>query len=262
MGFWCREKGLEPSTLRRRILNPLPSTDSAIPAPEALHYLRNHSTHQLMAWTLDDFDYPLPQELIAQAPLACRTDSRLLQVSPNLPICISPTCLPFWRLATSPSSTTPGDPRPPVRHQGHRRPGRGDDRASPRPPRGPRPDPSRQQIAQARHPPAPRRRPRRGGARPRRRVLPPALSPGEDLSALLERHGRLPLPPYIERAAGDTDESRYQTVFARNPGLRSPRPPRPALRRSPARPPRRARVNSAYRHPSTWAPAPSSRCGC
>ena len=37
-----------------------------------------------MAWTLDDFDYPLPQELIAQAPLARRTDSRLLQVSPQL----------------------------------------------------------------------------------------------------------------------------------------------------------------------------------
>lgn len=37
-----------------------------------------------MAWTLDDFDYPLPQELIAQAPLARRTDSRLLRVSPQL----------------------------------------------------------------------------------------------------------------------------------------------------------------------------------
>ena len=37
-----------------------------------------------MAWTLDDFDYPLPQELIAQAPLDRRTDSRLLQVGPQL----------------------------------------------------------------------------------------------------------------------------------------------------------------------------------
>ena len=37
-----------------------------------------------MAWTLDDFDYPLPQELIAQAPLDRRTDSRLLQVGPPL----------------------------------------------------------------------------------------------------------------------------------------------------------------------------------
>ncbi|PKO56685.1 MAG: tRNA preQ1(34) S-adenosylmethionine ribosyltransferase-isomerase QueA [Betaproteobacteria bacterium HGW-Betaproteobacteria-21] len=40
----------------------------------------------------------------------------------------------------------------------------------------------------------------------------------EDLVVLLERHGKLPLPPYIQRAAGDADESRYQTVYARSPG--------------------------------------------
>ncbi len=36
--------------------------------------------------------------------------------------------------------------------------------------------------------------------------------------ALLERHGKLPLPPYITRTAGDADEARYQTVFARESG--------------------------------------------
>lgn len=35
---------------------------------------------------------------------------------------------------------------------------------------------------------------------------------------LLERHGHLPLPPYITHAAGSDDETRYQTVFAREPG--------------------------------------------
>lgn len=40
----------------------------------------------------------------------------------------------------------------------------------------------------------------------------------EDLTALLERHGKLPLPPYIQRPADDHDESRYQTVYAREPG--------------------------------------------
>ncbi|MEW6312809.1 MAG: tRNA preQ1(34) S-adenosylmethionine ribosyltransferase-isomerase QueA [Pseudomonadota bacterium] len=35
---------------------------------------------------------------------------------------------------------------------------------------------------------------------------------------LLERHGALPLPPYIERGAGTFDEARYQTVYARVPG--------------------------------------------
>ena len=35
---------------------------------------------------------------------------------------------------------------------------------------------------------------------------------------LLERHGRLPLPPYIERKADAPDEMRYQTVYARERG--------------------------------------------
>ncbi|MFA7268552.1 MAG: tRNA preQ1(34) S-adenosylmethionine ribosyltransferase-isomerase QueA [Sterolibacterium sp.] len=35
---------------------------------------------------------------------------------------------------------------------------------------------------------------------------------------LLERHGRLPLPPYIGRNAEVADEARYQTVFAREHG--------------------------------------------
>ncbi len=35
---------------------------------------------------------------------------------------------------------------------------------------------------------------------------------------VLERHGKLPLPPYITHAAGDEDEERYQTVFAREKG--------------------------------------------
>lgn len=40
----------------------------------------------------------------------------------------------------------------------------------------------------------------------------------EPVDALLELHGHLPLPPYITHAAGDEDETRYQTVFAREPG--------------------------------------------
>jgi S-adenosylmethionine:tRNA ribosyltransferase-isomerase len=37
---------------------------------------------------------------------------------------------------------------------------------------------------------------------------------GEDVLDLLDRHGQLPLPPYITHAADDEDEQRYQTVFA------------------------------------------------
>ena len=47
---------------------------------------------------------------------------------------------------------------------------------------------------------------------------------GDDPYTLMERHGHMPLPPYIERphhdASPDTeeDQQRYQTVFARAPG--------------------------------------------
>ncbi|WP_165089019.1 tRNA preQ1(34) S-adenosylmethionine ribosyltransferase-isomerase QueA [Neisseria yangbaofengii] len=35
---------------------------------------------------------------------------------------------------------------------------------------------------------------------------------------LLEQNGHLPLPPYIQRAADDKDDSRYQTVYAKHQG--------------------------------------------
>ncbi|MEO8600528.1 MAG: tRNA preQ1(34) S-adenosylmethionine ribosyltransferase-isomerase QueA [bacterium] len=35
---------------------------------------------------------------------------------------------------------------------------------------------------------------------------------------LIEAHGRLPLPPYIEHTADAFDETRYQTVYAKEPG--------------------------------------------
>jgi len=35
---------------------------------------------------------------------------------------------------------------------------------------------------------------------------------------LLEQHGHMPLPPYIERADEHSDQQRYQTVYARHPG--------------------------------------------
>ncbi len=41
---------------------------------------------------------------------------------------------------------------------------------------------------------------------------------GTPLLELLDRHGRLPLPPYIEREAGAEDDARYQTVYAKRPG--------------------------------------------
>jgi S-adenosylmethionine:tRNA ribosyltransferase-isomerase len=40
----------------------------------------------------------------------------------------------------------------------------------------------------------------------------------DNLVTLLERHGRMPLPPYIQRDAAGADEERYQTVYARHQG--------------------------------------------
>jgi S-adenosylmethionine:tRNA ribosyltransferase-isomerase len=41
---------------------------------------------------------------------------------------------------------------------------------------------------------------------------------GEPLLAVLDRVGHMPLPPYVERADEPEDRTRYQTVFAKNPG--------------------------------------------
>ena len=41
---------------------------------------------------------------------------------------------------------------------------------------------------------------------------------GDDPHTLMERHGHVPLPPYIDHADSAEDVSRYQTVFAKNPG--------------------------------------------
>jgi S-adenosylmethionine:tRNA ribosyltransferase-isomerase len=57
-----------------------------------------------------------------------------------------------------------------------------------------------------------------GGGRWRVELAAPA---GGDVGAVLERCGRAPLPPYIERDGTEdaaADRARYQTVFARVPG--------------------------------------------
>ena len=39
-----------------------------------------------------------------------------------------------------------------------------------------------------------------------------------DAIELIDRYGQLPLPPYIQHAADATDAQRYQTVYAKHPG--------------------------------------------
>jgi S-adenosylmethionine:tRNA ribosyltransferase-isomerase len=44
------------------------------------------------------------------------------------------------------------------------------------------------------------------------------LSFPSDAIPLIDQYGHLPLPPYIDHAADEVDEQRYQTVYAKNPG--------------------------------------------
>src|SRR3990170_4901197 len=41
---------------------------------------------------------------------------------------------------------------------------------------------------------------------------------GEDIKEKIQRHGKIPLPPYIRREAEEIDKTRYQTVFAEKEG--------------------------------------------
>ncbi|MDJ0760053.1 MAG: tRNA preQ1(34) S-adenosylmethionine ribosyltransferase-isomerase QueA [Woeseiaceae bacterium] len=45
-----------------------------------------------------------------------------------------------------------------------------------------------------------------------------ALTFSEPLLPFLEAHGEVPLPPYLERDADESDRDRYQTVYANDPG--------------------------------------------
>ena len=45
-----------------------------------------------------------------------------------------------------------------------------------------------------------------------------ALHFPDDVFALIDSYGRLPLPPYIDHDADAFDEQRYQTVYAKTPG--------------------------------------------
>ena len=170
-----------------------------------------------MPYTLDDFDYPLPPECIAQAPLAERSASRLLVLAGDARADRSFVDLPT--LLMPGDLLVMNDTR--VLHArlfGRKASGgqievlvervTGDDSV----------------LAQVRasKPPQPGSTLRLEDAFDaavlgRAGEFYQLRFPG-DAVELIEKHGRLPLPPYIERAAANADEERYQTVFARERG--------------------------------------------
>lgn len=167
--------------------------------------------------TLDDFDYNLPKERIAQCPLPERVDSRLLvmrgTVLEDRGICDLPHFLAPGDLLVMNDTrvlharlfgrkTTGGN----VEVLVERILTEGEVQAQIRASKSPRPG-SRLCLEEA------------FDAEVIERVGEfYRLRFPDDPVLLLERHGRLPLPPYIEHAAVAVDEERYQTVFAREKG--------------------------------------------
>ena len=170
-----------------------------------------------MPLTLADFDYALPAELIAQAPLSRRSASRLLVLDGDCRRDADFVDLPEWLRAGD--LLVVNDSR--VLHArllGRKESGgqvevlveRVLDRslvlAQVRASKSPRPG-SRLWLEDALEVEVLERL----GEFHRLRF------PGDAID-LLESHGRLPLPPYVEHAADADDELRYQTVYAREPG--------------------------------------------
>lgn len=172
-----------------------------------------------MPLTLDDFDYALPPELIAQAPLPNRADSRLLVLDgddlsdrsfSDLPELLNPGDLLVFNdtrvihARLHGVKATGGQVEVMVERAVGPHEALAQIRASKSPPTG-----SRIRVADAFD----------VVVLGRVGEFYHLRFPTQDnLLELLERHGKLPLPPYIRRSADDADESRYQTVYAREPG--------------------------------------------
>ena len=169
---------------------------------------------------LDDFDYHLPEELIAQSPAAERRASRLLHLDG------ATGALRDHRFTGLPDLLQPGDLLVlndtkviKARLTGQKASGGRIEvlieRVLGR----------REAMAQIRASHAPKAGSElhlEGGLTvgvvAREGELYRLRFPEDDVFAQLDRFGALPLPPYIEHEPGADDESRYQTVFARTPG--------------------------------------------
>ncbi|HEX8955170.1 MAG TPA: tRNA preQ1(34) S-adenosylmethionine ribosyltransferase-isomerase QueA [Burkholderiaceae bacterium] len=168
-------------------------------------------------YTLSDFDYELPPELIAQTPLAERSASRLLEVDGKH--------LNDRRFADLLDLLQPGDLLVfndtrvlKARFFGIKESGGKVEVLVERV------LDTRTVLAQVRA----SKSPQEGTAirladafdvkvGPRAGEFYTLTFPG-DVFDLIEAYGRLPLPPYIDHAADAFDEKRYQTVYAREPG--------------------------------------------
>ena len=170
-------------------------------------------------YRLSDFDYDLPPELIAQTPAAKRAESRLMHVAG--------ATITDRAFADLPGLLTPGDllvlnDTRVIRSRLHGRRETGG-RVELLLERIIAPDEAWMQLS-ASHPPKPSGRILLdGGASAivqerHGRFFRLRFESDAPVDVYLERHGEVPLPPYIRRAAETADHERYQTVYARHPG--------------------------------------------
>ena len=173
-----------------------------------------------MPHSLDDFDFALPPELIAQHPAAVRSGSRLLDGSGSTPTDRLFTDLPG--LLNSGDLLVFNDTRVIKARLRGEKPSGGAVQALVE-----RVLPGHQVWAHLRASKSPRRGSLvrfanafdaqvLGRAGPEDSLF--LLGFPEDPFVLLARHGQVPLPPYIRHGDSADDEARYQTVFAARPG--------------------------------------------
>ncbi len=175
----------------------------------------------MLTMRLDEFDFSLPEELIAQDPSAQRGGSRLLTLEGRS------GALEDRLFAELPTLLQPGDLLVfndtrvlKARLLGHKDSGGAVEMLIERPLGG------GEVLAQLRASHAPRPGSRlhfpgglealvgeRQGSFHRLRLLDERPLPD-----ILDAYGQLPLPPYVRRLPGAQDDERYQTVYAREPG--------------------------------------------
>jgi len=173
----------------------------------------------MRAMRIEEFDYELPQDLIAQFPAAQRSASRLLHLDGATGSYSDHSFVDLPTLVRSGDLLVFNDTKViKARLQGTRESG-GKVEAlierivSPR-----------RALAMLRtsHTPRPGQKFRFGDLAHATMIERQGefflLEFGDDVASLLEQFGEVPLPPYIERRAEKDDEARYQTVYARVPG--------------------------------------------
>ena len=175
--------------------------------------------HIMRAMRIEEFDYELPQDLIAQFPAAQRSASRLLYLDGATGSCTDYFFVDLPLLLRNSDLLVFNDTKViKARLQGLKESGGKvevliERIVSPR-----------RALAMLRtsHTPGPGQRIQFGDRTHATMIERQGgfflLEFGDDVAGVLERLGEVPLPPYIGRHAECDDEARYQTVYARVPG--------------------------------------------